>query len=237
MDLRRRLYRPARNVYQRVFNRDHFEERRVRREYFRPFVQPGDLVFDVGAHRGHYAETFRELGARVVAVEPNPAAAAEIIRHFPGITVVQKAVGAAPGTAQLRVGRDDQHSTLSGAWVETHRDRWSHEISVELTTLDEMIAAFGSPAFAKIDVEGYEGAVLRGLTFALPAVAFEFQTALIDDEPFEVLKRLGHYEFAVSTTPYALSEWVTADDARALIEAFASEEPNASGDVFARLRV
>ena len=90
MDLRRRLYRPARNVYQRLFNRDHFEERRVRREYFRPFVQRGDFSLQRGAHRGHYAETFRELGARVVAVEPNPAAAAEIIRHFPSITAVQK---------------------------------------------------------------------------------------------------------------------------------------------------
>ena len=37
------------------------------------FVRPGDLVFDVGAHVGDRVASFRRLGARVVAVEPQPA--------------------------------------------------------------------------------------------------------------------------------------------------------------------
>ena len=37
------------------------------------FVRPGDLVFDVGAHVGDRIAAFRRLGARVVAVEPQPA--------------------------------------------------------------------------------------------------------------------------------------------------------------------
>ena len=37
------------------------------------FVKPGDLVFDVGAHVGDRVGAFRRLGARVVAVEPQPA--------------------------------------------------------------------------------------------------------------------------------------------------------------------
>src|ERR671937_1208282 len=37
------------------------------------FVQPGDLVFDIGAHVGDRTAAFRRLGARVVAVEPQPA--------------------------------------------------------------------------------------------------------------------------------------------------------------------
>ena len=37
------------------------------------FVKSGDLVFDIGAHVGDRVAAFRRLGARVVAVEPQPA--------------------------------------------------------------------------------------------------------------------------------------------------------------------
>jgi len=42
---------------------------------YRRFVQPGDLVFDVGAHVGDRIASFRRLGARVVAIEPQRAMA------------------------------------------------------------------------------------------------------------------------------------------------------------------
>jgi hypothetical protein len=40
---------------------------------YRRFIRPGDLAFDVGAHVGDRVASFRRLGARVVAVEPQPA--------------------------------------------------------------------------------------------------------------------------------------------------------------------
>lgn len=40
-----------------------------------PFVGRGDLAFDVGANNGLYTETLLELGAEVIAVEPNPGVA------------------------------------------------------------------------------------------------------------------------------------------------------------------
>ena len=39
------------------------------------FVKPGDLVFDIGAHVGDRVRAFRRLGARVIAIEPQPALA------------------------------------------------------------------------------------------------------------------------------------------------------------------
>src|SRR5262252_2022118 len=41
--------------------------------FYRNFIKPGDLVFDVGAHVGDRIGAFRRLGARVVAIEPQPA--------------------------------------------------------------------------------------------------------------------------------------------------------------------
>jgi 16S rRNA A1518/A1519 N6-dimethyltransferase RsmA/KsgA/DIM1 with predicted DNA glycosylase/AP lyase activity len=42
------------------------------REFYRPFIPKGSLVFDIGANVGEYTQAFLDLGARVVAVEPNP---------------------------------------------------------------------------------------------------------------------------------------------------------------------
>ncbi len=41
--------------------------------FYGEFVRPGDLAFDIGAHVGDRIGSFRRLGARVVAVEPQPA--------------------------------------------------------------------------------------------------------------------------------------------------------------------
>lgn len=209
------LYRLARNTYQRILNRSHYNERKRLRDEFRPYTH--GVVFDIGAHRGHYAETFRELGATVVAVEPNPVRADEIRRHFPGITVVQAAVGAEPGTATLNIGADDQHSTLSKQWAATHPERWTETITVPVTTLDVLIETHGVPALVKIDVEGYEADVLRGLSTPVETVVFEYQADMPDPEPFLLLSRLGDYTFSVG------------------FEDVVAAQPGSSGDVFARL--
>src|SRR5689334_4646326 len=41
-----------------------------RLRFYRQFVGPGDLVFDVGANVGHVTKVFLRAGARVVAIEP-----------------------------------------------------------------------------------------------------------------------------------------------------------------------
>src|SRR5438105_10108388 len=48
------------------------ERRAAMDRLYGQFVRPGDLVFDLGAHVGDRVAAFRRLGARVVAVEPQP---------------------------------------------------------------------------------------------------------------------------------------------------------------------
>jgi hypothetical protein len=51
------------------------QRRRDMTALYAPFVKPGDLAFDLGAHVGDRVAAFRALGCRVVAVEPQPALA------------------------------------------------------------------------------------------------------------------------------------------------------------------
>jgi FkbM family methyltransferase len=151
------------------------------------FVQPGDLVFDVGSHVGDRIAAFRRLGARVVACEPNPPLVKTLRLLFgrdQSVTIEPVAVGAAPGEIELKINVDNPTvSTASRDFVKASEGApgwqgqvWDKSLRVAVTTLDALIARHGIPAFIKIDVEGFEAEALAGLTQAVPALSFEFTT-------------------------------------------------------------
>src|SRR3978361_1349941 len=127
------------------------------------FVQPGDLVFDIGAHVGDRVASFRRLGARVVAVEPQPAMG-QLLKLFYGrsvdVAIEAVAIGRSSGTTRLMINADNPTvSTASDAFVSAARDaagwqtqRWTGSIQVPVTTLDALIGKYGAPAFIKIDI-------------------------------------------------------------------------------------
>jgi FkbM family methyltransferase len=230
------IYRYARNLYQRLFNRPYWRHRQAQRRLYEAFVKPGSLAFDIGANRGEVSETFLQLGATVVAVEPNPALAQEIDRHYGSdIRVENVAVGAEPGRAELNIGRDSGHSTLSQEWLERAptADRWEGTVSTEVTTLDALIEKYGVPHFVKIDVEAYEAEVLSGLSVPLQAVCFEYQGAY-PEVAERCLSLLGD-EYAYALTrgeePLITTPWVPAAEVR---ERLKTLNRDAYGDVFAR---
>ncbi|MCU0558600.1 MAG: FkbM family methyltransferase [Desulfobacterales bacterium] len=161
-----------------------FNRRRLRRFYGR-FVRPGALCFDIGAHLGSRCRAFLDLGARVVALEPQPRCAAYLRGRWGGderFVLVAKAIGARPGTATLHINRmNPTISTLAGdSWraamaaAAGRRERWDHPVEVQVTTLDRLIQECGRPDFCKIDVEGFEVQALAGLSIPIPALSFEF---------------------------------------------------------------
>ena len=82
-------------------------QRRLR-QFYQPLVCPGDLVFDIGAHLGDRTLAFATLGARVVALEPQPQLFSwlnHLVGRHAKVTVRTEAVGRAVGTAQLAISR------------------------------------------------------------------------------------------------------------------------------------
>lgn len=222
---------------------------RALRRFYRSFVGPGDVVFDIGAHVGDRTRAFAGLGARVVALEPNPELAARLKRAFSGraaIEVVEAAAGDAVGRATLHVSAATPTvSSLNAAWTERVAARnagfadvcWDRPVEVPVTTLARLIQRHGEPAFAKIDVEGHESRVLAGLDRPLPALSFEFVRGTLDDagDCVERLAALGAYEYnAVEgerrrflwprwRSPEAVRDWLAA-----------GADGLASGDLYAR---
>ena len=95
--------------------------RRLRR-FYSQFVTRGSLCFDVGAHAGNRVRCWRQLGAQVVAIEPQPDFVRLLTwlygrdRH---VAIVPVALGRAPGDAEIYVSeRTPTVTTLSRDWVE-----------------------------------------------------------------------------------------------------------------------
>lgn len=214
--------------------------------FYSRFVRPGDLAFDVGAHVGDRTASFRRLGARVVAVEPQPRclrALRALYRHDGGVALVGAACGAAPGTGTLRVNSaNPMVSTASTGFVEAARGApgwegqvWDAEVETPVTTLDALLAAYGVPAFIKIDVEGLEDAVLAGLGTAVRALSFELTTIHRDAalRGLERLAALGRYGFDLSpgeSLALAFGRWVPARTLAAHIRSIPYEIN--SGDIY-----
>lgn len=206
----------------------------------------GGLVFDIGANNGRFTELYLRLGATVVALEPNPVLASAVKRRFGSrrLTVVQAAVGATAGCGQLRIGVDDVYSTLSADWVEHTRalglkERWAETIAVGVVTLDELVERHGMPHFIKVDVEGFEPEVLRGLSRLVPALSFEFQSSALDlaRECIDVLEHVGRREYTFSgpeQLSFERAGWTGAQELLRELEMFGAGHANVHGDVYAR---
>lgn len=224
-----------------------FQARRMRRLYA-GFLPPGALYFDVGAHVGNRVRIALQLGARVVAVEPNPRLFAWLDRLYANrksVTLVQNAVGAKSGIARLQISRRTPTvSTLSTSWIERvqrdpsfERVSWDSSVAVEVVTLDLLIAAHGKPDFCKIDVEGYELQALQGLSAALPALCFEYLPATVDLAQACVahLASMAEYEFnwAIGEeSRLQAADWIGA---QAMIDRLGNElRQGKSGDIYVR---
>jgi FkbM family methyltransferase len=211
------------------------------------FVREGDLVFDIGSHVGDRIGAFRRLRARVVALEPQPALVTTLKLLYGrdrDVAIEAKAVGRNPGEIELKINVDNPTvSTASDAFVGAAHGAagwegqvWGKSIRVPMTTLDALIAAHGRPAFIKVDVEGFEGEALAGLTQPVKALSFEF-TTIQRDVAHACIERcgaLGYTKFnAALGESQELGAWRTADE----IVRWLDELPHAanSGDIYARL--
>jgi FkbM family methyltransferase len=221
--------------------------RRRMEAFYRQFLHRGDLAFDIGAHVGNRVRVFRRIGARVIAVEPQPDFIA-VLRLLYGrdssVCIEASGVAAQPGQGKLHLStRTPTVSTFADSWrvdVQTDRRfqriRWDTVISVPLLSLDELIARHGEPQFCKIDVEGFEHEVLSGLSQPLAALSFEYipVAAARAIACVERTSALGEYRYRhsrVETHRWASPGWLGAQAMIELLDNLPTDDR--SGDVYA----
>ncbi len=214
--------------------------------FFSQFISKKDLVFDIGANLGSYTKVFSDLGARIVAVDPQPTCVEILHRKFaacPDVTVVAAGLGSKEEIRPFYICRQNHTtSTFSENFMRKSRyalRTWEEVIQTPVVTLDSLVNRYGLPAFIKIDTEGYELEVLRGLTAPVPQLSFEFSKEFpeITSAALQHLEALGKAEFNYSTPgsfTLALPTWV---DAKSLKRVLSQKwSLYAGGDIYCRMQ-
>jgi FkbM family methyltransferase len=213
------------------------------------FLQPGDLVFDIGAHVGDRTAAFRRLGARVVAVEPQPALVRTLKLLYGrdrAVTIEAVAIGRNAGMVEFSLNIDNPTvSTASDAFRTAANgapgwegQAWTSTIRVPAITLDALVSRHGAPRFIKLDVEGSEAEALAALTRPSPTLSFEFTTIQrgVAAACIERCAQLGyaHYNAVLGERQTLVHHnWVSAEEIAAWLSAL-PQSAN-SGDIYARL--
>lgn len=126
---------------------------------FARFAEKTRDFFDVGAHIGYYSAYLSPLVRRVYAFEPHPGnrdALARNAERAGNVEVIAKAVSSQTGEGVFNIGPDNSTSGIN---------RQGRPIRVPLTAIDDFVAERGNadPALIKIDTEGHDVEVLKGM--------------------------------------------------------------------------
>jgi FkbM family methyltransferase len=173
----------------KIIKRQIFYYRKKKRylSFYSNYINRGDLCFDIGANVGNRTETFLQIGARVVSIEP-VAETFQILQNKFGkqknATLLQLGIGSSAGVKDINISDISEVCTYSESFIEQYKNQdgfdinWNRIKSTEIKTLDQLIAEYGIPSFCKIDVEGFELEVLKGLSQPIPMISFEYNAKL-----------------------------------------------------------
>jgi len=240
------LSRAAGPLWEMLRGNRAMRQSRLMREFYASLLPPGALVFDIGANVGTMTRIFSSLGARVIAVEPNPDCARhiELTTSPKTVEVLQAAVGEASGVGVLTISdRKDKMSSMSADWRDAvskqntdYVGMWKRELTVPIVTLDALIQRYGRPSYIKIDVEGYEEQALKGLSQAAPLLSFEFNRVFLGPALQSLnsksLEGAAFNYTLVDPVKFEIEDWVGKEEL--ITRLTAMPRGSGLGDIFAR---
>ena len=211
------------------------------------FIINNDLVFDVGACYGKKLVTFLQLNSRVIVIEPQKICMNYLKNNFTcnNVSFIDKALGETESTADFYEGKDHSLSTMSKEWMaivkENHNNishEWKNSYQVDVTTLDLLIEEYGMPSYIKIDVEGSELNVLKGLTKSVKMISFEYVKSNIQKsiDCIKHINNIANYEYNYSIGENHRLELDLWQDYKLIMNILSGPDIPSWGDIFSRLK-
>ncbi|MDU1890685.1 MAG: FkbM family methyltransferase [Dysgonomonas sp.] len=198
----------------------------ARKKMYGELVKPGELAFDVGANEGNRVKPLLAVGARVVAVEPQESCYKKLQETYGDkIVIVPMGLDEKEGERDMYIASISVFSSFSTEWIDSVKEgrfyerTWGEKVQVPMTTLDRLIKGNGVPTFIKVDVEGFELQVLKGLSTPVKHISFEYTVPeQVDDaikciRQIESLDRETKFNYSrEESMKWAMSKWLTADE-------------------------
>lgn len=188
-----------------------FIHHRRLKKFYEELLADCNLCFDVGAHLGDRSNCFLNLDKKVVGIEPQPMFAAQLRKRFKNnanFILEEVGLGEKKGKGQLQIS--SLHPTVSTVaslkWQNSlnaranNKIKWDKKVDIDILTLDLLVEKYGRPDFCKIDVEGFELEVLKGLTSPLRLISIEFFSFTMDRTLacLEAIETLGNFRYNLS---------------------------------------
>jgi FkbM family methyltransferase len=182
------------------------------------------LCFDIGANIGNRTKTFLDLGySHIIAVEPQNdcfAILSDKFKSCPEVTIINKAVSHESGISKIYISTANTISSMDNEFIKKVKEErfqnysWDTEEEITTTTLDILISEYGNPDFIKIDVEGFELNVLKGLSTPAKCISFEYTPELHHKsmaciDYLESISKDYLYNFSLGESlEFSFSKWV-----------------------------
>ena len=189
------------------------------------------LAFDIGANKGNKTKALLKLGFKVVALEPEKKSISTLEYRYkknPRVQIIKKGVASQEGAANIYItqGRSGLN-TMNKKWKDRlnnqEENRWNNRVDfkefyeVPLTTVENLRKECGDPYFVKIDVEGFELEVIKGMRQLPGFISFEANLPAFTEETIRCIETLyqldNHVRFNYSFhEKLAGASWLPADE-------------------------
>lgn len=162
-----------------------------------------NLIFDIGFNKGRFAKQrfARYPKCKVVGVDANRKMLLNATNFMNNDLIIFNKIMSDIDSQMIPfyVGDQDGISTASESFMQNSRfakgskyisrlSNWQFRDSVDSMTLDILIKEFGQPDFIKIDVQGYQRKVLKGLSQKQKVICFQW----IQQDFYSLLKCVQH---------------------------------------------
>lgn len=180
-----------------------------------------NLIFDIGYNKGEFTNVCfnTHKGVKVIAVEANPNLcnrensdkfvllnnlASDKVGEEVDFFIEHGQTGISTASKEFM---SNSRFAKGSKNLRPNSGNWSPPIKVKSTTIDNMIKEYGDPELIKVDVEGYEYTVLKGLTKKVGEICFEWH----EEEYNNLLKIAKHLE-NIGYTEFGVIGWFDEGD-------------------------
>jgi len=218
-------------------------------DFYSGFITPNMKIIDVGVNVGNYSQAFLNFGAKVIGLEPQKYCQNILRKRFKNATnfkLIPLASGSKVSTEEIHTPTSHTVASMNKNWIDSVKQSnrfngevWNKTETISVTTLDLIIKENFIPDYIKIDVEGYELEVLKGLNHQINFISFEITLPEMKQSAIDCVNeiaRIGNYVYTIPSEDKIMDtkNWYSKSEIISQLESLSQSNKKVSSDIFCK---